>query len=188
MHLRAAPTTQKSPSGQRTPPVPFQLDGREVDARYDAALAIPFPSEILEKHSPHVWGFCVSRGQALSSSPAAIYMALHSLACFELPNVVARYTELLDVPAVTWKLQLGKSGDGKSLVVNFIKEILKDSQSSPCSTPRTLQCPLQSQPPEMETARRRRWNASQARSPNSKDDLRRRLRRRLVPFHVCARE
>ena len=125
MHLRAAPTTQKSPSGQRTPPVPFQLDEREVDARYDAALAIPFPSEILEKHSPHVWAFCVSRGQALSSSPAAIYMALHSLACFELPNVVARYTELLDVPAVTWKLQLGKSGDGKSLVVNFIKEILK---------------------------------------------------------------
>ena len=56
-------------------------------------------------------------------------MALHSLASFEMPKVVAQYTKLLDVPAVTWKLQLGKSGDGKSLVVNFIKEVLKVRRS-----------------------------------------------------------
>ena len=56
-------------------------------------------------------------------------MALHSLASFEMPKVVAQYTKLLDVPAVTWKLQLGKSGHGKSLVVNFIKEVLKVRRS-----------------------------------------------------------
>ena len=56
-------------------------------------------------------------------------MALHSLASFEMPKVVAQYTKLLDVPAVMWKLQLGKSGHGKSLVVNFIKEVLKVRRS-----------------------------------------------------------
>ena len=101
------------------------LDEKEVDLRYDAALAVPFPASILAADAPHVWAFCTSRGRALSCDPGALYLALHSLACFELPHVTAKYTELLDVPSVTWKLQLGKSGDGKSLVVNFVKEVLK---------------------------------------------------------------
>ena len=124
MHLRTAPV-QKAATAKPASQMPFSLDEREVDARYDAALAIPFPAEVLATNSPHVWDFCVSRGRALSSPPGAVYMALHSLASFEMPHVVAKYTELLDIPSVTWKLQLGKSGDGKSLVVNFIKEILK---------------------------------------------------------------
>jgi len=105
--------------------VSYTLDERETDARSAAALAVPFPDDVLAAHSPHVWAFCLSRGKALSSPLGANYMALHSLASFEMPKVVALYTQLLDVPALSWKLQLGKSGDGKSLVVNFIKEILK---------------------------------------------------------------
>ena len=113
MHLRTAPA-QKAATAKPAPQIPFSLDEREVDARYDAALAIPFPAEVLATNSPHVWDFCVSRGKALSSPPGAVYMALLSLASFEMPHVVAKYTELLDVPSVTWKLQLGKSGDGKT--------------------------------------------------------------------------
>ena len=45
-----------------------------------------------------------------------------------MPRTVARYESLLDVPALSWKLQLGKSGDVKSLVINFIKEVLKQCQ------------------------------------------------------------
>ena len=99
MHLRTAPV-QKAATAKTASEMPFSLDEREVDARYDAALAIPFPAEVLATNSPHVWDFCVSRGRALSSPPGAVYMALHSLASFEMPHVVAKYTELLDIPSV----------------------------------------------------------------------------------------
>ena len=87
------------------------------------ALVIPHLPKVPfhQCHTPYTFLFCLPGVYFLG----AIYMALHSLASFEMPQVVARYTELLDVPAVTWKLQLGKSGDGKSLVMNFIKEVLK---------------------------------------------------------------
>lgn len=129
MHLRAPPSNAKPGGEKRGSQVAYTLDEREADARYAAALAVPFPNDVLASHSPHVRAFCASRGKALSSPPGAIYMALHSLASFEMPKVVALYTQLLDVPAVTWKLQLGKSGDGKSLVINFVKEILKVRRS-----------------------------------------------------------
>ena len=47
-----------------------------------------------------------------------------------MPRTVAQYTALLDVPALSWKLQLGRSGGGKCLLITFMKEVLKLHQAS----------------------------------------------------------
>ena len=82
----------------------YRTQGRDACAGYTP------PAQGSLSSMPYTFLFCLRGVYFLG----AIYMALHSLASFEMPQVVARYTELLDVPAVTWKLQLGKSGDGKN--------------------------------------------------------------------------
>ena len=129
MHLRAPPGSQKPAQKPAAAPAPPPLLEEEADLRYAAALHTAFPCGKLAESAPKVWAFCEDAGKALSSHPGAIYMALHSLASFEMPNVVAKYTSLLDIPSVTWKLQLGKTGDGKSLVINFVKEVLKQRRA-----------------------------------------------------------
>ncbi|OLP84938.1 hypothetical protein AK812_SmicGene34126 [Symbiodinium microadriaticum] len=74
-----------------------------------------------------------SEHEALSSHPNGVSLALHSLASFEMPRTVAQYTALLDVPALSWKLQLGRSGGGKCLLITFMKEATLIEDKDKCS-------------------------------------------------------
>ena len=55
--------------GDKKTPIALALPEHEADLRYAAALAVPFPVDVPRQHVQHVWAFCVSRGQALSSHP-----------------------------------------------------------------------------------------------------------------------
>ena len=119
----AAGNQQGGPANEGRLPMVLPLG--EVEARYRAALEIPFPVELARTTAPHTWQFCERAGRALSSNPGNILLALIQMAGFEMPKVVAAYTALLDVPGLQWNLPLDRTGGGKSLVVTFIKETEK---------------------------------------------------------------
>ena len=102
--------------------LPLILPVAEVEARYEAALRIPFPEDVVRREVPNTGQFCEHAGRALSAHPGTIILALIQMTGYEMPQVVAAYTELLDVPGLQWNLLLDRSGGGKSLVVTFIQE------------------------------------------------------------------
>ena len=89
MHLREVKVHRTRGSGQGAATVPWQFANNEVEARYAAALQVPFPEDVALAKTPATWGISVETAKALSVHPGAVHLALIQMVGFEMPRVVA---------------------------------------------------------------------------------------------------
>lgn len=97
---------------------------------YDDLEKVPFPTEKIKLLLGSGATEVVDKFQgALQLSFECVLLVLVSLASFPLYRTVAMYTPMLGIPPLPWMVHLGRTGEGKSILVWLIKQTVLELQA-----------------------------------------------------------